>query len=458
MNHMRVTSRRNLTSVPRPLGSGRDRVSRAESLSDRRGTDGGLGFTLVELLVVVTIMLILIAITITAIDFTFNSERVRSGARQVQSALEGARDRAMFAREPRGLRLLVDPDEPRMVTSMIYIGAAGTWNKGSGNIRLQRPDFSPQDGVADSPNVTIVRDPTGSCLWYNLKNRGFLGVFEDLNFNGVLDTGEDQNGNGVLDRDAPRIKIPADDNGTWYTVLTNRLISNNPLDQVLELITPYRDPGTTAPNVVDAFQGGGPSSYLLELPPRVLPDAQPILLPEGIVIDMDASAIPAEWRPGVTATALPLDVQYQLPHSPHMDIMFSPRGTVIGSLAALGVLHLYLGERKDAIYAFDQGVTSSPYGGTDAPRRPPRYATTPSWTPAANPAGDAPLVPGANQFTADNPIGQRLLISIFTQTGKVSTHQINAVDAVSNVTGASGADGYADAPYLFATQGEAQSQ
>jgi hypothetical protein len=131
------------------------------------------------------------------------------------------------------------------------------------------------------------------CNWYTLKERGFLGLFEDKNLNGQLDAGEDQNGNGLLDLDAPRIKIPADDNGSWYTVLTHRL---TPVRQELELVTPYRDPGTTPSTEVIAFQGTGPSTYILELPPRVLPEAQPIVLPEGVVIDLDGSQVPASWH------------------------------------------------------------------------------------------------------------------------------------------------------------------
>ncbi len=408
------------------------------------------GFTLVELLVVIAVLLILVVMTVTAIDFTFTSERVRSGARQVQSALEGARDRAIFAREPRGLRLFVDPNDPRIVTSMVYVGGSKNWSQGQ--IRLERKDFEEDannngqldggedangngrldgNGVADSPDILIVRGDA-ICGWNTLKDRGFLGLFEDRNLNGVLDPGEDLNGNGLLDLDAPRIKIPADDNGSWYTVLTYRLSASS---QVLELLTPYRDPGTSPPNQVVAFTGTGPSTYILELPPRILPDAQPILLPEGICIDLDASAVPAAWRPGPGALQT-------TPYSAHMDVLFSPRGVVTGPIAAAGLVHLYLAERKDVIKAVDIGLL---IGGSQVPR-PPVNSAAP------------PLVPGQNQFGPQDPIGQRLVISIFTQTGKVSSHQIDLTDAFNNVTGASGSDGYADNPFHYATQGEASTQ
>ena len=119
--------------------------------------------------------------------------------------------------------------------------------------------------------------------------------------------------------------------------------------------------------------------------------------------------------------------------------MFSPRGVVFGPLAAQGLVHLYLAERKDVVFAVDQGVMVPPSSGNALARRPPRFR------------GGIPLVPGAGQFDpATAAVGDRLLISVFTQTGKVSTHKINATDGDN--------DGYADVPFLFATQGEGQSQ
>ena len=407
----------------------RDRHKHSSKTSDQSSfKQATSGFTLVELLVVILVLLILIVMTVTTIDFTFNSERLRSGSRQLQSALEGARDRAIFAKEPRGLRLLLDPDEPRIVTNLIYVGASQNWSEGT--IILKRLDNN-GDGVADPPYEVRIVEGVGTA-WSTLSARGYLGIYEDLNLNQIFDAGEDLNGNGVFDLDAPRIKIPGDDNGSWYTVLTNRLATSNQL----ELITAYRDPGTTPTTSVVAFDGGGPKTYILELPPRILPDAQPILLPEGICIDLDASDVPVAWRPGVPAVATSIENQYAKPYSSHMDIMFSPRGVVTGPLAAQGLLHLYLAERKDVIRATNEGVTGSTLGPA-APRRPPVF-------------GNTFYVPSLNQFDANNPIGQRSITTIFTQTGKVSTHQIDPTDADSN--------GYADNPFQYAAQGEAISQ
>lgn len=444
MNRVRVASRSKSVALCMPS------CRRARPAADARELRSG--FTLVELLVVVAVMLILIVMTVQAVDFAFTQERLKAGARQVQSALSGARDRAIFAKQIRGLRFLTNETDPRQVTGMVYIGVPDTyWNRGQ--IRLERVDDKNNgsgalvpDGIADTDvvdingdgifesAVKIVRGDAG-CGWYTLKERGLLGLFEDKNLNGVLDGGEDQNGNGLLDIDPARIEIPAN-SGIWYPVLTHRL---TPVNQMLELATPYQESTTTLDNEVIAFQGTGPSTYRLELQARVLPEAQPILLPETVCIDLDGSLIPSSWRP---APGSPQMARY----SSHMDILFSPRGVVTGSVAAMGLVQLYVAERKDVQKTIDLLA------------RPPVNS---------NSAG--PLVPGQNQFREDlnengildagedlngnglldeaSPIGQQAIISIFTLTGKVSSYPIDTTDSINNATLAVGSDGFADYPF-----------
>ncbi len=428
------------------------RVSwQTESPSQVRG-----GFTLVELLVVVTVLLILLVMTVTAIDFTFKSERVRSATRQVQSALEGARDRAIAANEERGLRFLVETGEdrnnngvldlgedfngngvldsgnPRIVTGMIYVDAPFTWPRDAFKRyteSLERWDVN-GDGTISGPESSEIRIIRGKpdCGWYTLKERGFFPVFEDLNLNGVPDPGEDVNGNGVLDREPlARIKIPDDENGKWYGVLTHLLTPSN---QILLLDSDYHDHlGATDKSQVKALSG---RTYKLVLPPRVLADAKPILLPDGVCIDLDGSDVPPNWRPtaGAAVTA---------PYYSRMDVVFSPRGVVTWppDVASRGLIHLYLAERKDVIHAVDIGIE---VGGTPSLR-----------PPVNNVIGATARVPDINQFNAGEPIGQRKVITIFTQTGKVSSHEINPAPKLTP-------DGYAANPFEFATKGEAQSQ
>ncbi|MDA1252211.1 MAG: prepilin-type N-terminal cleavage/methylation domain-containing protein, partial [Planctomycetota bacterium] len=376
------------------------------------------GFTLIELLVVVGIALLVTTFTVIGIDFAFETERVRGGSRQLQSMLAGARDRAIFAREPRGVRFLLDNDplNGRKVSSMVYIGASEEWREGT--ITLKRPDFVDGNGNPTSDNVvdTIDFDNDGispetelfmiegspETLWGNLLDRGYLPppVEYDTNGNDMLDPAEDTNSNGVWDRQTTRIKIPGDKNGTWYTVSTNWL-SYSQRDPAhpnrLQLMTPYYrgDTGKTPDTVVNGFEdGAGPTSYILELLPRVLPDAEPILLPEGVVIDLDGSVVPGSWRPPAGAAAT-------VPYSNRMDLLFSPRGTVAGPEAADGLLHFYLTTAADVDDSFViLGRAQVNQGGS-------------------------PAIPGDGQFSADRPIGDRALVSVFTQTGKVSAFPLN---------------------------------
>jgi len=398
---------------------------------------GRRGFTLVELLVVVGIALLLTTFTVLGINFTFESERVRSGSRQLQSMLEGARDRAIFAREPRGVRFLLDNDplNGRKVSSMVYIGAGEEWREGS--IILRRPDFVDGSGNPQSDNVvdSIDFDNDGASpetelfmvegspetLWNNLLLRGYLPPFEyDLNGNGTLDPVEDINSNGVWDQRTARIKIPGDKNGTWYTVSTFWLGKDPQRPNRLQLMTQYRDSGTTPDGVINGFEdGAGPTSYILELPPRVLPDAEPILLPGNVVIDLDGSAVPDSWRP-------PSGAAETVPYSNRMDILFSPRGTVTGPESAVGLLHFYLALKADVDDSF---VLLN--------------------RPQVN-QGGSPLIPGDGQFSAEKPVGDRALVSVFTQTGKVAAFPLNTTDA--------DADGYADDPFSQVTRGKGLTQ
>ena len=128
------------------------------------------GFTLIELLVVVSIMLIISAFVVASFRANSGPDRIRAGARQLQSALLGAKDRAIRFKELRGVRLLLDTADANIVTGLAYIGAPTPWSNGT--VILGRPDSSPQDGFADSDTVRYLRGyGTG---WSALYSRGLL--------------------------------------------------------------------------------------------------------------------------------------------------------------------------------------------------------------------------------------------------------------------------------------------
>lgn len=356
-----------------------------------------MGFTLIELIIAVAILLILLTLTVAAYSRTANADRIRSSARQVQSAFGGARDRAIKLRRRVGLRLLQDAKDPSLVTSFTYIEVSEPWTQGA--VVVGRPSNSP--GVATSPSVNVVRGyQTG---WNNLSTQGLL-------VNGT------------------RIRIPAD--GQWFIASTAFLSGTNPEVLILNRefnqapIIPYGTlpsqgidgvwgrpvdgygfdgdddlDGTVdnTPNergwldsddVTDAnplTSGSLGQTYELELPPTVMAGQEPLRLSSGIAIDLDNSDIPQAWHgierslpkgsplpptgqgwngvsyfnngwgdwtiKGTDSSNASNDIYRQ--YSPNMDIMFSPQGNVAGALSAKGVIHLRLADAEDISLGLD---------------------------------------------------------------------------------------------------------
>ncbi|RMG33232.1 MAG: prepilin-type N-terminal cleavage/methylation domain-containing protein [Planctomycetota bacterium] len=136
------------------------------------------GFTLTEMLVVITIFVILLAMTITAVNVSMDRERIRSAARQMQSYIEGARDRAIFAKLPRGVRFLIDAKNPAAgtspvytVSSMIYVGATEDWSEGEVHVFAPGGRANVIEGVGAG--------------WHNLYRRGLLEAGNKIKLGGL---------------------------------------------------------------------------------------------------------------------------------------------------------------------------------------------------------------------------------------------------------------------------------
>jgi prepilin-type N-terminal cleavage/methylation domain-containing protein len=135
------------------------------------------GFTLVEILMVISIILLVAIIAIPAVWSALNGRQVTDAARIFTGALVGARDAAIKFNEPRGIRLMPDPQltipppgSPSAGTvqlvynKMLPIEPAGDINDGKVNIGpvpIPGPDFppaypNPAGGVYPFPNpVTL---------------------------------------------------------------------------------------------------------------------------------------------------------------------------------------------------------------------------------------------------------------------------------------------------------------
>jgi prepilin-type N-terminal cleavage/methylation domain-containing protein len=355
------------------------------------------GFTLVELLIVVGLLLLLAVMTASAVNLSVNNDKVRGGARQVQSFLAGARDRAIYSKQPRGVRFLVDPTNNRTVSSMTFIAPTEPWTQG--RIRLERQTAGDAFAIVvrgfDASSTGDFDYPT---MWQDLSNRRLLYA-------------------------GSRIRIPAD-NGNWYTV-SSFVTDPGSGDPKLILSTHYSDaPNRNDPNdPLAAFLEGGPSTYQLELPPSVLPNQEPVLLPKGAVVHLDrcttvrgtinnleqtaagsyarlrGDKLPSAWKHYPSSNSTETS---GFDYTTQMDVMFSPRGVVIGPAAQNGIIHLYIGDQKDADR--DRAYWSNPssYPTSSAPE----YGI---WTDSSS-----------NGYER----GDKVILTIFTRTGAISTHSV----------------------------------
>lgn len=325
-------------------------------------------FTLIELMITISIVLILTVITVAVVNVTINKDRVSGASRQIQSFLEGARNRAIYSTQtlnpgPRGVRFMLNPNGPTMkvrvpnvktpdpndteiidvpttVNSMTYIGPPTTFSEGGVYIN------------EDQRSLTILpRNSSVPNQWRILQRRRFI-------------------------RDGTRIEIPRE-SSNYYTIWFDRFD------------TTYNSGGSW--KLTKDFEGVVPSSpdYSLELEPAVLPNQEPRLFTQGVAIDAyrQEGDITGDGNPDDQNANSLIDgfhsrfPSYWQQNPDRMDVMFSTRGTVIGRAASEGHIHLVISETVD----IDQG----------------RFPGHP------------------------DKEGEETIVTINTRTGTISTHAIN---------------------------------
>lgn len=310
-------------------------------------------FTLVELLIVIGIMILLTTVTIMSVNLSNDADRVRAGARQLQSLIAGARDRAIHAKDLRGVRLIRDPNDNHAVNAFQYVGAPAKFSVGTVNI-LTKKAVATADG----------RQVQGPGNFITFKNQGLIKV-------------------------GSRIEIPKG-TGRWYTIagFPTSIPGFTQLQQDFILLSePYAGFGSPS--------GAGDSNltYELELQPQPLPDSIPVQLPKGVVVDLDGSQLPPNWRPRV----------FQGGYSNQMDIMFSAKGLPTGDVVSsgFGMIHFHMADVGDVVtWKQIAGRTSGNYFGT-----------------AVVPAD----VPGAKAVVKRS----RILVSVATRSGNITVAPVN---------------------------------
>lgn len=394
--------------------------------------DRHFGFTLVELLIVILILMIMAGLASAVYTSTMASDRVRSAARQIQSALLGAQSRAIQAKSPRGIRFVQDPTNATIVTSMVYIGTpsnlTGRCQVGwidadadgnpddNGNMLSDEPiravrglgtDWVRLAAVGALINGTRIRIDD---VWYTVSTLSLLGR-DPANPSlapapGVSGVDDDSDGN--TDFTTGTYPLPDGSNVDWDEMAFGVGSANNFNTDVLHLT---RDFAVQAPlypiyravafTGVPANAAFPPMKFELELAPAVLPNEKPLTFPTGVVIDLAAnrSVIPAAWSSTPAA----------------MDIMFTPKGTVSGGpltsagpVIAQGLIHLWVGVMENDALTLDPNTGRGGYRYYDFDNYPSLYATQ----------------------TADEVekrIGEKLLVTISAQTGNVATYAVNPV-------------------------------
>lgn len=140
------------------------------------------GFTLVELMVSISIIVILAVITVATLNQYGKTERFPESARSVASYIEGARDRAIFARKPVGVRLILDENGPRnaannpiTATSIMYVEALENITT---NVCVGEDDRTLKfwtSGPDGRPGVATLDDDGGGLTDDVLTESGFAG-------------------------------------------------------------------------------------------------------------------------------------------------------------------------------------------------------------------------------------------------------------------------------------------
>jgi prepilin-type N-terminal cleavage/methylation domain-containing protein len=356
------------------------------SSKQRRGA-----FTLIELLISLSILLILATMTMRMVASMLDSDRIRTSARELQSYLAGARDRAIYAGEPRGVRFILDQSTdasaPSTVRSFVYIGAPTSFTDGT-SIDVKAT------GIFQSGTAT----PPGS--WQSLVDRGLL-----------------KNGAQI------QLATGGTDAGVFLTIGI-----------------PTASPATffvTSANVTLPINN---ATYKLQLAPAILSNEVPRVLATGIVVDLDNSKLPSAW--GTSGS-----------YSSTLDILFSPGGNVTGNSISAGKIHFVLSEFNDASTPATTAPTGVPLLDKNAQWIPNATYSIGNWIVPTTSNDRVFLCVAAGTSGTSQPaqfdsavVGQsvndgsvtgmwqcfipktRLIVSLAAQAGRVTTHPIDPND------------------------------
>ena len=272
------------------------------------------GFTLVELLVVIGILVLLTGMIVWGVASTRSTDKARSAARTAQSAFLGARDRAVHAKERRGIRLIRSPD-----------ATPGGWQYATG-FEWIRP-LPPQDFGGDPTSSLIQVERTNNGTGPAIVVYGVFGCDQWLQWwnDGVLTT-------------QSRVRIPAA-TGQWYSVagVTTGSATNYGTRPALLLGSPLPDfdAGQGPPAPIAVLPSSTLATCKIDLGNEMIPLTEPVSLPSGVVVDLHNSHVPG-------LTPAQMDEPNRV-----VELMFTPRGNVTGPVSVGGPVYFLLSDLQD---------------------------------------------------------------------------------------------------------------
>ncbi len=310
------------------------------------------GFTLVELLVAMSILVVLATLTVSGFRSTQDADRVGEAASTLRAALEGARSRAIRFEEKRGIRLLLDPTDKRRVTSVVQL-VEGEEIRGKLRFEFDYDESGDTDSMGKWRVIQQAPKPgerEDFIRWKDLQDKGYLRAGTTISVGNDTFTIQRFSASGAGDGGVALVLNEA------YLKAENTSGDWVPKDADPDDVS---SPGTFG---LDGSVASRAVPYSLKLAPTPLEGAAPVTFPVNTCIDLDGSNVPDTWRPSRNGTgALGSSAGTYGPenkasvNSPlAMDIMFTQRGVVDRELVGEGFLQFRMAHVQDVLDARDR--------------------------------------------------------------------------------------------------------